>query len=79
MVAEYQGDLFFNDLGQGIVRNVSFDAFGNITDVDIFTTGALLWSPCPRDPTAALYYVDLNTERLVAGNWFDQSAKRVDR
>ena len=32
----YQGDLFLNDLGQGIVRNISFDNAGNIASVDIF-------------------------------------------
>ena len=65
--AEYQGDLFFNDLGQGIVRNISFDANGNITDVQTFTTGAQIVVQIVQGPDGNLYYVDLN-DGLV-GRW----------
>lgn len=64
---EYQGDLFFNDLGQGIVRNISFDASGNITSVDTFTTGANAVVQIIEGPDGKLYYVDLD-DGLV-GSW----------
>ncbi|MGK7899453.1 MAG: DUF4347 domain-containing protein [Xenococcus sp. (in: cyanobacteria)] len=64
---EYQGDLFFNDLGQGIVRNVSFDESGNVTSVDTFATGANIVVQIAEAPDGSLYYVDLN-DGLV-GRW----------
>ena len=64
---EYQGDLFFNDLGQGIVRNVSFDESGNITSVDTFATGANVVVQIVESPDGSLYYVDLN-DGLI-GRW----------
>ena len=65
--SEYQGDLFFNDLGQGIVRNVSFDASGNITNVETFTTGAQIVVQIVQGPDGNLYYVDLNDGTV--GRW----------
>jgi len=65
---EYQGDLFFNDLGGGIVRNVSFDAAGNISSIDTFTTGAEVVVQIAQAPDGSLYYVDLN-DGLI-GRWF---------
>ena len=64
---EYAGDLFFNDLGQGIVRNVSFDASGDITSVDTFTTGANIVVMIAQGPDGNLYYVDLNDGQV--GRW----------
>lgn len=65
---EYQGDLFFNDLGQGIVRNVSFDEEGNILEVDNFVTGAQIVVQIVEAPDGSLYYVDLD-DGLI-GRWF---------
>ncbi|MEL6106236.1 MAG: DUF4347 domain-containing protein, partial [Planctomycetota bacterium] len=65
--AEYQGDLFFNDLGQGIVRNISFDANGNVADVQTFTTGARVVVQIVQGPDGNLYYVDLDDG--VVGRW----------
>ncbi|MGK7895724.1 MAG: DUF4347 domain-containing protein [Xenococcus sp. (in: cyanobacteria)] len=64
---EYQGDLFFNDLGQGIVSNVSFDELGNVTAVDTFTTGAQIVVQIKEGPDDSLYYVDLNDG--IVGRW----------
>ncbi|MEO1524755.1 MAG: DUF4347 domain-containing protein [Planctomycetota bacterium] len=65
--AEYQGDLFFNDLGQGIVRNISFDADGNVADVQTFTTGARVVVQILQGPDGNLYYVDLDDGTV--GRW----------
>ncbi|QDT13193.1 carbohydrate-binding domain-containing protein [Planctomycetes bacterium K23_9] len=65
--AEYQGDLFFNDLGQGIVRNISFDANGDVAGVQTFTTGAQIVVQMVQGPDGFMYFVDLN-DGLV-GRW----------
>ena len=65
--SEYQGDLFFNDLGQGIVRNISFDASGNVTIVRTFTTDAQIVVHIQEGPDGTLYYVDLNDGQV--GRW----------
>lgn len=68
--SEYQGDLFFNDLGQGIVRNISFDASGNITTVQTFSTGARIVVRIQQGPDGNLYYIDLNDGQV--GRWVFQ-------
>ncbi len=65
--AEYSGDLFFNDLGQGIVRNISFDASGAIASVDTFTTGAQVVVQIATGPDGNLYFVDLDDGTI--GRW----------
>lgn len=65
--SEYQGDLFFNDLGQGIVRNINFDAGGNITNVQTFSTGAQIVVHIQQGPDGNLYYIDLNDGQV--GRW----------
>lgn len=65
--AEYEGDIFFNDLGQGIVRHASIDANGNVTDVKTFTTGANVVVAISQGPDGALYYVDLDDSKI--GRW----------
>ena len=65
--SNYQGDLLLNDLGQGIVRNVSFDSNGNITDVSTFATGANVVVQMKNGPDGFMYYVDLD-DGLV-GRW----------
>ena len=64
---EYQGDLFFNDLGQGIVRNISFDGAGNIESVETFDTGAEIVVQMVEGPDGNLYYVDLDDGEV--GRW----------
>ena len=68
--AEYQGDLFFNDLGQGIVRNISFDGNGNVSNVETFTTGAQIVVHIQQAPDGNLYYIDLNDG--IVGRWVFQ-------
>ena len=65
--AEYQGNLFVNDLGQGIVRAVSFDAAGNVDTVRTFTTGAQIVVQIVQGPDDNLYFVDLNDNTV--GRW----------
>lgn len=65
--AEYQGNLFVNDLGQGIVRAVSFDSNGDIDQVRTFTTGAQIVVQIVQGPDGNLYYVDLNDNTI--GRW----------
>lgn len=65
--SEYVGDLFFNDLGQGIVRSISFDANGDITTVQTFATGAQIVVHIQQGPDGNLYYIDLNDGRI--GRW----------
>ncbi|MDJ0903037.1 MAG: PQQ-dependent sugar dehydrogenase [Xenococcus sp. MO_188.B8] len=64
---EYQGDLFFNDLAQGIVRNISFDDLGNITDVDEFVTDTEFVVQMVQGPDDNLYFVELFNG--VVGRW----------
>ncbi|MEM9272964.1 MAG: PQQ-dependent sugar dehydrogenase [Cyanobacteria bacterium P01_F01_bin.143] len=64
---EFQGDLFLNDLGQGIVRNISFDQSGNITDVDIFVDDAQTVVQIVQGPDDNLYFVELFNG--VVGRW----------
>ncbi|MBD3881200.1 DUF4347 domain-containing protein [Phormidium tenue FACHB-886] len=64
---KYRGDLFVNDLGQGIVRNISFDTSGDIESVETFTTGANVVVQIIQGPDGKLYYVDLDDG--VVGRW----------
>src|SRR6056297_587412 len=65
--AEYQGDVFFNDLGQGIVRHASINPDGSVADVNTFTIGAGIVVAISEGPDGALYYVDLNDNKI--GRW----------
>ncbi len=65
--SQYFGDVFFNDLGQGIVRHASLDANGNVTDVQVFATGAQVVVQIVQGPDGRLYYVDLD-DGLI-GRW----------
>ncbi|MDZ7959418.1 MAG: LamG-like jellyroll fold domain-containing protein [Aulosira sp. DedQUE10] len=64
---QYWGDLFFNDLGQGIVRNLSFDSLGNVTSVETFTTNAQIVVQINMGPDGNLYFVDLDNGSV--GRW----------
>jgi glucose/arabinose dehydrogenase len=65
--SRYSGDLFFNDLGQGIVRNANLDASGKVTSVETFATDAQYVVQIAQGPDGNLYYVDLD-DGLV-GRW----------
>ncbi len=64
---QYEGDIFFNALGSGIVRHASFDASGNITSIDTFTTGAVYVVDIRQGPDGSLYYVSLFSGTV--GRW----------
>ncbi|MFN3189228.1 MAG: PQQ-dependent sugar dehydrogenase [Aureliella sp.] len=64
---EYRGDIFFNDLGQGIVRHGDVDADGNISNVQTFTTGARIVVQIVQGPDGNLYFVDLDDGTV--GRW----------
>ena len=55
----YKGDLFFGDLGQGIVRNISLDGNGDVSSVDTFTTEDPYIVQMVQGPDDLLYYVNL--------------------
>ncbi len=65
--SQYRNNLFFNDLGQGIVRNVAIDADGRVTNVETFTTGAVYVVQIIQGPDGNLYYVDLDDG--IVGRW----------
>ena len=65
--SSYQGDVFFNDFGQGIVRHLSYDEFGNPVGLEIFATGAQIVVQIKEGPDGSLYFVDLDDGRV--GRW----------
>lgn len=65
--AKYQKNLFFNDLGQGIVRHMSFDSAGNIKEIDVFATGAERVVNIAEGPDGILYYC--NVSKGTVGRW----------
>ncbi len=65
--SRYSGDLFFTDLGQGIVYNANLDTSGKVISVETFTTGANYVVQVAQGPDGNLYYVDLD-DGLV-GRW----------
>jgi|GEM_PF-2530111 len=75
--AEYQGDLFFNDLAQGNVRNISFDEEGNITDIDNFVNGTNFIVQIIQGPDDNLYFVELFSG--VVGRWEFERAEIAPR
>jgi glucose/arabinose dehydrogenase len=64
---ELQGNLFLNDLGQGIVRRISFDASGDVEGIDVFTNDAKYFVKIAEGPDGALYYCALIGNRV--GRW----------
>ncbi len=62
-----QGSLFFNDLGQGIVRRAKLDAQGNIASVEVFALNANYVVNIVNGPGGFLYYVDLDDGTI--GRW----------
>ena len=57
--SNYQGDLLVNDLGQGIVRNVSFAADGSVEEITTFATGMNTVVQMRNGPDGFMYYVSL--------------------
>ncbi|MGI9473202.1 MAG: lectin-like domain-containing protein [Rubripirellula sp.] len=64
---QYEGALFFNALGSGIVRYVTFDEDGNPVSVDTFTTGARYVVDIQQGVDGSLYYVNL--AQGTVGKW----------
>jgi glucose/arabinose dehydrogenase len=64
---QYQGNLFYNDLGQGIVSNIAFNPDGSVASVGTFTTGARYVTQIIQGLDGNLYYVDLD-DGLI-GRW----------
>lgn len=63
----YEGDILFNDLGQGIVRRASVNAEGAVTEVAIFTTGAEYVVDMRQGPDGEMYFVNLALGNI--GRW----------
>ncbi len=65
--AQYRDNVFFNDLGQGIVRNIRFNTNGTIASVNTFATGHQYVVHMAQGPDGNLYYVDIDDGRV--GRW----------
>jgi glucose/arabinose dehydrogenase len=63
----YQGDVFFNDLGQGIVRHASINPDGTLGQIATFATGANIVVAMRQGPDGLLYFVDLDDGKI--GRW----------
>lgn len=64
---QYRNNIFFNDLGQGIVRAATLNASGMVTGVETFTTGAVYVVQIVQGPDGNLYFVDLDDGKV--GRW----------
>lgn len=65
---EFRGNLFFNDLGQGIVRRAVLNANGTVASVQTFATGAQYVTSMKVSPAdGMMYYVDLDNGTV--GRW----------
>lgn len=64
---DLQGNLFVNDLGQGIVRHLSFDSSGKVENVGVFARNAEYFVKIVEGPDGALYYASLVGGRV--GRW----------
>lgn len=64
---KYDGDIFFNDLGQGIVSNVSFNADGTVASIETFATGAQYVTQIMQGVDGNLYYTSLVSGEV--GRW----------
>ncbi len=65
--AEYRNNLFFNDLGRGIVQNIRFNSNGTVQSVGVFATGHRYVVQITQGPDGNLYYADLDDGRV--GRW----------
>lgn len=64
---KYRNNLFFNDLGQGIVRAASLAADGSVATVETFALGAAYVVQIIQGKDGNLYYVDLDDG--IVGRW----------
>ena len=64
--SEYSGGIFYNDLGQGIVRFATING-GELVDARQFTTGAGVVVAMREGPDGYLHYVDLDDGTV--GRW----------
>lgn len=64
---QFDGDIFFNDLGQGIVRHATINPDGTVGDVNVFDTGANIVVALRQGPDDLMYYVDLDDGTV--GRW----------
>lgn len=65
--AQYRDNVFFNDLGQGIVRNIRFNPNGTVASVGTFATGHQYVVHMAQGPDGNLYFVDIDDGRV--GRW----------
>lgn len=65
--ARYRDNVFFGDLGQGIIRNMRFNADGSIAEVQTFATGHQYVVQMVQGPDGNLYFVDLDNG--LVGRW----------
>lgn len=64
---QFRNSIFFNDLGQGIVRAAKVGANGQITAMQTFATGAQYVVQITQGPDGNLVYVDLDDG--IIGRW----------
>jgi len=65
---EYQGAIFVNDLGQGIVRAYTLNSAGEVVGPpQTFTTGAQIVVKMVQGPDGNMYYADLDDGKI--GRW----------
>ena len=55
----YKGDVFFGDLGQGIIRNINLDANGEVSSVETFANEDPFVVQMAQGPDDLLYFVNL--------------------
>ncbi|MEM9825440.1 MAG: PQQ-dependent sugar dehydrogenase [Planctomycetota bacterium] len=65
--SRYSDGIFYNDLGQGIVRFASINAGGALVNPSTFATGANVVVAMREGPDGRLYYVDLDDGTV--GRW----------
>ena len=63
----FRNTLLFNDLGQGIVRAIRFNAAGSVETVTEFQSGATVVVQIVTGPDGLLYFVDLDDG--IVGRW----------
>ncbi|KAA1260984.1 Soluble aldose sugar dehydrogenase YliI precursor [Rubripirellula obstinata] len=64
---KYEGDLFYNDLYRGVIRHANVGPNGQLTGVEVFTTGAQFVTDIQQGADGSLYYANL-VEGTV-GRW----------
>ena len=65
--AEWQGAIFVNDLGQGLVRALQLDGDGNVINSLEFSNDARIVVKIAQGPDGQMYYADLDDGKI--GRW----------